>query len=473
MRLDHHPEQLSEPEGLSGRTPAKSLCPLCLDRLPARYVRAEDTVYLVKTCPAHGEFRTPVWRGSPSFDGWRRPKVPAQPPVRLDSVEKGCPFDCGLCSNHRQRSCTILIEVTDRCDLNCPVCYADAGGGTKRDPSMDEIRNLFRVAWEAGRNSNIQLSGGEPTVRDDLPEIVALGRETGFSFVQLNTNGIRIGRDPSYLRALKNAGLASVFLQFDAVDDAVYRKLRGRNLLEEKRLAVDACAGNGIGVVLTPTLVPDINTGSIGAILKAAIRWIPTVRAVHFQPISYFGRFFPGNGKKKRITLPEIMRAVESQTDGLFEARQFTAPGCENALCSFHGSFLTMPDGRMMPLSRTAGTCCPPPTHAHQGAAKAMAYVARQWSAPENQTDMNGSDDGTGENASGGDCSGPLSLDGFIARAKTHTFSVSAMAFQDVWNVDLARTRDCCIHVVSPDHRLIPFCLYNLTSARNKRLYRS
>jgi len=191
-----------------------------------------------------------------------------------------------------------------------------------------------------------------------------MGRETGFSFIQLNTNGLRIARDARYIRSLKKAGLASVFLQFDGVDDAVYQKFSGRNLLKEKLEAIRACGENGIGVVLTPTLVPGINSGSIGAILKKAVELMPTVRSVHFQPISYFGRYFDKGGAKKPLTLPEIMRAIESQTDGMFKAGQFKPPGCENALCSFHGNFLVMPGGKIMSLQNRMANCCATPIKA-------------------------------------------------------------------------------------------------------------
>jgi 7,8-dihydro-6-hydroxymethylpterin dimethyltransferase len=457
------------------RTETESLCPVCLRKIPAKIAMRDNTAVLEKTCPSHGRFETPIWRGEPSFESWTRPKIPKSPPVAFTGMEKGCPYDCGLCPDHRQRSCTILIEVTERCDLNCPVCYADSGNGTKPDPSVDEIRSLFRAAWKAAENSNIQLSGGEPATRDDLPEIVAVGRESGFSFVQLNTNGLRIARDAGFVRALKDAGLSSVFLQFDGVDDEVYRKLRGRKLLKEKLDAIAACEKNGIGVVLVPTIVPGINDGSIGDILKKAVELTPTARSVHFQPVSYFGRYFVDGPEKRRTTLPEIMRAMENQTDGMFKADQFKPPGCENAMCSFHANFLVEPGGKVVPLQNADKSCCGP-INAEEGAARAISYVARQWAAPAAKDIVaisetiaekkSGKDRACGENRP------VMSLDDFIARARTHTFSVSAMAFQDAWNVDLNRVRDCCIHVVSPDRRLVPFCLYNLTSANGERLYR-
>ncbi len=457
--------------------PTESLCPVCLAKITAHIRIHDGDVILEKRCSSHGSFDTPIWRGPPAFEAWKRPKRPHQPPVTFAQIARGCPFDCGLCPEHRQRSCTILIEVTHRCDLKCPVCYADAGRNPAQDLCLKTIDALFGAAWKAGPNANIQISGGEPTVRDDLPEIVALGRKAGFEFVQLNTNGLRISRDASYLRALKKAGLASVFLQFDGLDDAIYQKIRGRPLLNAKMEAIRACGANGIGVVLTPTLVPGINTADIGAIILKAAELSPVVRAVHFQPISYFGRYFQTRSEKPRFTLPEIMRAIENQTHGMLKATHFKPPGCENEICSFHANFWVTPQGRIMPLQKSDNAdCCTQPIDAEQAANRAIAYVARQWAAPSVKRSAAKIDLKTDFFPQQGCCdkqkSIPMALDDFIARANTHRLSISAMAFQDVWNVDLNRVRDCCIHVMSPDAKLIPFCLYNLTSMHGRRLYR-
>jgi len=452
----------------------QSLCPECLSRIDARRVIRGQDAFLEKTCPVHGFFSTPIWRGAPLFADWKRPKIPKAPPVLFQEIENGCPFDCGLCPDHRQRSCTVLLEVTGRCDLRCPVCYADSGNAGRPDPSLDIVRGWFDRAREAAGDCNIQLSGGEPAVRDDLPEIVAMGKAAGFGFIQVNTNGLRAARDDGYVRALRDAGLASVFLQFDGVDDRVYRKLRGRALIDDKRAAIAAFGAHDIGVVLVPTLVPGVNTDQAGAILAEAIRLSPVVRAVHFQPVSYFGRY-PRNGEPARLTLPELMRAIAAQTGGLFPVSAFKPPGCENARCSFHGNFMTLPDGRVVSLQKT-GVCCGPPVSAETGASQAIACVARQWASPPGARMIPLSPIHSGCNPppepAGLKPESPLDLDAFIARARTHTLSVSAMAFQDAWNLDIDRVRDCCIHVMSPDGRLVPFCLYNLTAANGKRLYR-
>ena len=435
-----------------------SLCPHCLARIPAEKLRVGDDLFLVKRCQEHGEFTALIWRGGPDPAGWSRPKAVVRVHSPHQGASRGCPFDCGICSEHRQQSCTVLIEVASRCNLSCPFCFADSGTGSTSDPSLDDLTGRFRTALEkSGTHNIVQLSGGEPTMRDDLTEIIARGRDIGFPFIQLNTNGIRLADDPSYAAMLARAGLFSVFLQFDGTDDRVYRTIRGRALLEEKLRAIEHCAAAGLGIVLVPTIVKDVNTDNIGAILKLALEFAPAVRGVHFQPAAYFGRHPEPPAAEDRFTLPDLMRAIEQQTDGLIKADQFISPGCEHPFCSFHGNFLRQDDGSLKPLSIQAVDCCCGNEQENVGTGKAVSYVASQWAAPRPVSC----------------CATKDSLDAFLENHRSNTFAISAMTFQDVWSLDLERVQECCIHVAAPDGRMIPFCLYNLTSAEGIPLYRS
>ncbi len=319
----------------------ESVCPVCLHRIQAVREQQGDTVYLVKQCPDHGSFRTAIWRGTVPFSTWLRPKKPSAPRQPMTDIHEGCPFDCGLCADHGQHTCTALIEITNRCNLGCPVCFASAGTvSPATEPSLDRIGFLYDRVLQASGPCNIQISGGEPTVRDDLADIIALGRRKGFAFVQLNTNGLRLAATPDYARSLKDAGLSSVFLQFDGVSSAAHIALRGRDLRAIKEQALIHCAAAGLAVVLVPTLIPGVNTGEIGAIIETGLRFAPTVRGVHFQPVSYFGRFPHPPQDNARLTLPEVLELIEVQTNGAIRPEHFAPPSCEHALCSFHGSFL-------------------------------------------------------------------------------------------------------------------------------------
>jgi len=440
----------------------ESVCPVCLHRITAHRVIEGQDVYLEKTCIEHGNFRTILWRGSPDYTSWQRLKIPSFPKNPITEVVQGCPYDCGLCAEHRQHTCSVLLEVTQRCDLKCPLCFADSGESNQSDLTFVEIEQWYQRLLEQGGPFNIQISGGEPSVRNDLPDIIRMGRSYGFTFFQINTNGLRLARDKEYLAELKSAGLSTIFLQFDGTQDNIYKIIRGRNLLDYKLEVIEQCKKVGVGVVLVPTIIPGINTQNIGDILKLAIKNIPTVRGVHFQPVSYFGRYPQHPNNTSRITLPEVMNAIQEQSGGLFQMSMFNPPGCENALCSFHANFVQMPDGELKSLNYHHNPCECLPIIAAEGAARARKFVAENWSMPNDKTSLR-----LIESQSLGD------WDVFLERKRTHSFCVSAMAFQDAWTLDLERLKDCCIHVASPDGRLIPFCAYNLTNTHGKSLYRN
>ena len=449
----------------------ESLCPVCLKRILAFRVSDGPDVYLEKRCKDHGAFRTVIWRGSPSFASWVRPKLPVCPPVCYTDVARGCPLDCGLCASHRQITCTALIEITRRCNLRCRYCFADAGALEAPDPDMKKIRFWYSRVHAAAPACNIQISGGEPTVRDDLPRIIEMGKGMGFDFVQLNTNGLRLGEEPGYAERLKEAGLSSVFLQFDGVTTDTFQMLRGRDLLAVKERAVERCAAAGLGVVLVPLVVPGVNDHEIGAVVKWGVKAFPAVRGVHFQPVSYFGRYPLTPADCDRMTLPEIMTALENQTDGMIHAADFRPPGCENALCSFHARFLVTSAERLTPLISLPMTdaCCKP-FPADKGARRTIAAVAKDWGVLPAEYPVPDKPHLSANTSSGDD--NVMDMDSFLEAAQSRVFSISAMAFQDVWNLDLERLQDCCIHVVSDNGRLIPFCACNLTDSQGRPLYR-
>ena len=447
-----------------GRT--QSVCPQCLAPIAAERYAVGDVVYLKKTCLEHGETSTPVWRGLQSYLRWgEAPRAYSRPLAPATEIRSGCPLDCGLCPDHRQQSCCVLLEVTSRCNLACPVCYASAAR-EGADASMGEIAGWLDTLAEAGGRVHIQLSGGEPTVRDDLIDIVRLVRARGFDFVQLNSNGVRLARDRDFVNALAGEGLDCVFLQFDGVSDAVYQQLRGAKLMRLKQQAVENSAEAGLGVVLTPTLVPGVNVGEIGAIVDFARARLPAVRAVHFQPVSYFGRRLAAPDAVSRITLPEVMQALIDYSGGSIRFEDFRPGSAENPYCSFSGRFCVDEAGRLSAMAEPAASCCSPPSAPAKSTccgsprpspevARERRYVAGQWSWPGRAAAQPGLE----------------AFDAFLAD-RERTLGLSGMAFQDAWTLDTDRLRQCHIHVVAPDRRVIPFCAYNLTSAEGRPAYR-
>lgn len=417
-----------------------SVCPVCLKRIPARHVQSGGAVYMEKECPEHGRFSTVLWRGRQDMAAWRGDT----PPIR-EGENENCPAGCGLCPEHKQGTCCVLLEVTSRCNLGCRFCFAGAGGG--QDVPFEKVReDLFALA-EPGQTL-VQLSGGEPTVRPDLPRVIAAAREAGCAYVQLNTNGVRMGEDEDYVKSLAEAGLSFVFMQFDGLDDGIYETLRGRPLLDVKLRAIENCAKHNLGVTLVPTLVPGVNTGAIGEMIRFAVSKSPAVRGVHFQPVSYFGRI-PGLPQdSERFTLGELLDAVEDQAGDVVPAGSISPSRCDHPLCGFHGDYIVLPDGTLKALHKKQSSCCCGAQTTT--AAQNRAFVARKWQRPKEETAETAREEDIG------------TLDGFLRRVKTHSFTLTAMAFQDAGNLDIERLRRCSLHVFK-DGRFIPFCAHYLS----------
>ncbi|MFA7139357.1 MAG: hypothetical protein WC151_12655, partial [Bacteroidales bacterium] len=171
-------------------------------------------------------------------------------------------------------------------------------------------------------------------------------------------------------------------------------------------------------------------------------------------PVSYFGRIKDIPTDKDRITLPEIMEKIEGQTEGLVNMNNLKAPCCENSLCSFNGSFI-FDNGSLNPVSKRNEDSCKCSIDALEGATKAKKYVAGNWkiSSVKKATKQD-------------------PWEALVNELKTRTFSISAMAFQDVYNVSIERLKDCCIHVVNKEGNLVPFCIYNITDISGSSIYR-
>ncbi|MDR1727712.1 MAG: radical SAM protein [Acidobacteriota bacterium] len=478
----------------------ESLCPQCLRRVPARRAVEGGDVYLHRSCPEHGPVeKVLIWRnGRVPLDLWTRPRAGACCPSSCDCTpaaagfakvslasltldaparRPGCPYSCGICPGHRQSTCSALVEVTSRCNLRCPVCFADAPGATgapAADPGVDEIEGRLRKVRASAGNCPVQFSGGEPTLRDDLPEIVRRARALGFDHVQVNTNGLRIAQDFGYAEALRDAGVTVFFLQFDGAgagaDDA-HLKMRGRAMAAVKEAAIGNAAALRVAVILVPTLAKGVNDTQVGDILRFAKSRMPAVKGVHFQPMTHMGRYPRSPRNEDRILVPDLLAAIEEQTGGELAVENFIPSACEDPRCSFSALAVLGEDGRLLPTTHIdwAGA------RGGDAAEKSIAYIRRHWRHPgKGAPDMAPGRGGAGAASPTAPAreteGGAEAFDALLERIKNYSLCVSGMAFQDVWNIELDRLRRCCIHVAESDAALVPFCAHYLTGADGRRL---
>jgi uncharacterized radical SAM superfamily Fe-S cluster-containing enzyme len=315
---------------------------------------------------------------------------------------------------------------------------------------------MYRFVLDTCGTYPIELCGGEPTTRDDLPEIITIGKEMGFNYFQINTNGIRIAEDKEYLVRLKEAGATTIYLQFDGVTDDVYQHTTGRKLFSLKVQAISNCSEVRIGVILVPSILPNVNFDQIGDIIQFAKKWVPTVKGVFFQPVSYFGKYPQPPRDENRITIPDILKALEEQTQGELRESSFAPPVCEDPHCSFSGNSVLLEDGKLLPTSHFE-----PRKIDEDGSAYARRFAKQYWRFVE-ETEV---------------CSWPscqytwIPFCSFLERLHREYLTIGGMAFQDAWNIDLERLKRCPIHIVSPTGKMVPLCAKYITSVDGQRLY--
>jgi len=443
-----------------------SLCPVCLRRIPAMMENdlERSGIYMRKTCPDHGEFRVRVWGDSADLEEW----ILREEPLNEKLVD-ACGGDCRSCrdrgASHGQDTCCVILETTKRCNLRCTYCFA-RGGEDDCEPPYEELCKAIDDIVIKGSGPLLQLSGGEPTLRDDLPDLVRYALDAGCQYTQINTNGIRLAEDEDYVRRLSDAGLDIAFLQFDGTDDEIYRKLRGRDLLDIKLRAISNCDKYKIGVTLVPTIVSGVNDGEIGNIIRKAAELFPAVRAVHFQPVTYLGRY-PVSGSMKdipleRYNLDDLMRNLFEQT-GI--PRSSLLPSrCDHAMCEFHSTFMLNRRRQLIPMTERSKDS----RRERTGAARNRRYVAEHW-----RRDKSASAAGPAYEFDNFDPEIPLvdmqrevmDFDEFVRRMRTQTLKISAMAFQDAMNIDLERLYRCSLHVYE-DGRLPPLCAKYMTAVK-------
>ena len=254
---------------------AISICTTFFRKIDASIVFEDGRVVMIKRCPDHGIERVLV---ADDVEYYRRCrevfiKTPEMPRVFNTPVKWGCPYDCGLCTDHQQHSCLTLIEVADACNLRCPICYASSGPERQSYRPLNVIaRMLDAVVRNEGEPDVVQISGGEPTIHPQFFEILDLARARPIRHLMVNTNGVRLAHDDAFVaRLATHMPDFEIYLQFDSFQAGALIDLRGVDLRETRARAIDALNRHQISTTLVVTLKKGLNTGEVGAIIDYAL----------------------------------------------------------------------------------------------------------------------------------------------------------------------------------------------------------
>jgi len=465
----------------------QSMCPECLAIVPAKILSREGRVYFRKHCPKHGTRDDFVCSDERWFDRMEY-SLPGRVPSRF-AVEpsRGCPYDCGLCTEHEQHTCVALLEITSSCNLTCPLCYAASGPGGVHMSYEDCCRAIdFLVEYE-GRPEILQLSGGEPTVHPQFEQIFDYACRQPIDIVMINTNGIRLAQDRRLRdEVIRRRHRCEVYLQFDGFDDRANLALRGERLLDIKRKAIDALTEAGVHVILVCTVETDVNLDQVGRIVEFGLQR-PGITGVSFQPATYVGRWVEPESLERRATFPDIIRSIVEQTDGLWRERDFfplpcAHPNAHTLAYAYREGAEAVSLARFIDIENHLDLLANGITFNRQSAQSLISqFLSRQACG------------------SGGDCGcGPISLPmngpaavpqlaatngypaaeppaevqelaaSFFARAiakdlsPADVFRITTTSFMDAYNFDIRQLMKSCVHHLLPSGHLIPFDAYNL-----------
>src|SRR5215469_1665038 len=201
---------------------AISICSTCFRRVDAKIVFQDGRVFMIKRCPEHGYERVLI---ADDVDYYRRCREvfikPPETPLRYNTpVKWGCPYDCGLCTDHEQHSCLSLIEINDHCNLSCPVCYAGSGPSRMEQRSLRQIEAMLdAVARNEAHPDVVQISGGEPTIHPQFFQVIELAKQRPIRHLMVNTNGIRVAQEPDFVKRLADTlPEVEIYLQFDSFE---------------------------------------------------------------------------------------------------------------------------------------------------------------------------------------------------------------------------------------------------------------
>ena len=437
---------------------AVSVCTTCLRRVEASILISDGRVFLEKWCPHHGRERVLIADDADYYRLARERFIkPPELPQRFNTQRRwGCPYDCGLCPEHMQHSCLTLIEVTDQCNLRCPVCYADSGPHRPGFRDMATIERMLDAAVaNEGEPDVVQISGGEPTLHPQFFEILDAARRRPIRHLMVNTNGLRIAKEPDFVERL--AGYMpgfELYLQFDSLRDEAHQELRGARLREIRLRALEQLNRHDISTTLVVTVKKGLNDGELGQIIDFALQQ-PCVRGVTFQPIQHAGRAEDFDPAIHRLTLTEVRRRILEQS-AVFKPDDIIPVPC-NPDCLAMGYALKLGDA-VVPLTGLV------PQDTLIKAGRNTIVVERDEELREQVFKLfatNHSPEGQACSLSDLLCCLPQ-VQAPADIGYCNVFRILIMAFIDAHGFDLRAVKKSCVHIAQPDGRLIPFDTFNL-----------
>jgi uncharacterized radical SAM superfamily Fe-S cluster-containing enzyme len=478
----------------------ESLCPECGRNIAGRVFDWQGDVYMEKTCPDHGYWKDRVMTNTKLYlkmQKWSfREGAGLENPHILDAEH--CPSQCGICNIHQSHTLLGQIDLTNRCNLSCPICFANANvTGMVYEPEYDEIVRLMENLrnYRPTPASTIQFTGGEPTIHKDFLRIVRKANEFGFSHVQIASNGIKLA-DPDFTMACGEAGLHTVYLQFDGVDDRIYESTRGRKLFDIKQKAVENIHRAGMKICLVPTIVRGVNDDQVPKILRFAIDNIHVVSAIAYQPVSFTGRISTEDRGAQRYTLGDL--ANDLATTGLIDVdRDFYPLSFVAPISRFLAAISGDPK-----ITATAHPSCSAGTYLVVDENKNAVPVTKIFDVEGLFTEMEELSEKIGKSPfrflnnlkmtqlfgkyyRPEEAPESMSVKRFLHALKGmtdkrtgrgkegektyRTLMTAAMHFQDRYNYDIERVKRCVIHYSTPEG-IYPFCSYNSGPIHRERV---
>ncbi len=438
----------------------RSICPVCKRLVDAEVNVRGGRVLLRKRCPAHGQLEALVYSDAALYMSQLGYNKPGTLPLRFQTeVRDGCPLDCGLCPEHKQHACLGVIEVSSRCNLDCPVCFADSGhqphGFSLTREQVARMLDAF-VACE-GEPEVLQFSGGEPTIHPDIVELVNMAKRAGVRVTMVNTNGIRIARDRRFAEALAEAG-PHLYLQLDGLDLATHLAMRGKDLRADKERALERCAELGLSVTLVAAVERGVNEHELGAIVRLGVSH-PAVTSVVFQPVTHVGRHLVFD-PLERLTNADVMHLLAAQLPEWLRVSDFVPVPCCFPTC--RSMCYALRDGHsLLPLARLIDV----DEYLDYAANRVVPDLAVRHALER----MFSASAAPGAEAALLACRGcGIDLPKALAGLRQHAFLIVAQDFQDAYTLNVRQLMKCCVVQIVPDGRLIPFCAYNTVGYREQ-----